>query len=625
MALCVSACNLALKVKDGDMAYQLKHYGLAAELYISEYEATNDPQVKAYKASMASKAFTQVNDLENAYTWIVKRMSIDKSLDDLPQLGKLALSQDELSLATRVYDQLYKATNNLNYSKQLSYIERLNYDQEQYTVVSQDYNTEYSEYSPVEYEGGYILFSSDRPSERLLSNTYTGRYPSNLFLVSQSNNSVFLFDDPINTDAAEGTAAFNDTYSELYFTRCVSIDERDSYCRIYQSQRYRGQWSDPKPILFFDESINVGNPAYMDTDSVLFFSAKVTDNHQIYYSRKMDNGWTLPELMPESISGPYDERFPVVEGDTLYFSSNRTPGYGSLDLYKTSINSQGLWEQPEILSPPYNSGGDDFGYTTIQRRHRESSDRVKTVLVASNRKGTQGLDDIFLIDEYRITVDPSSISDVERKYKTYLAVRVTDSQDKSKLEGTVTLTDRKGGRTQSNLKNGSHITELNLDGNLSISAESYGYFNNTVQLDVPNQSSLNADTTLNITINLDKIEIGKEIVLENIYYDYDKSNIRQDAKPSLDALVDLLQSNPSISIELASHTDCRGDEDYNQDLSKRRAESARLYLVESGISGTRIQSKGYGESIPINSCSCNDCSDDQHQENRRTSFKVTEI
>jgi len=125
MALSLVACNLALKIKDGDMAYRLKHYGLAAELYTAEYEDTTDPQVKAYKASMASKSYTQVNDLENAYKWIVNRMTIDKSLDDLPQLGTLALSQNELSLATRVYEQLYKATNNLNYSRQLSYIKGL--------------------------------------------------------------------------------------------------------------------------------------------------------------------------------------------------------------------------------------------------------------------------------------------------------------------------------------------------------------------------------------------------------------------------------------------------------------------------------------------------------------------
>ena len=624
MALSLVACNLALKIKDGDMAYRLKHYGLAAELYTAEYEDTTDPQVKAYKASMASKSYTQVNDLENAYKWIVNRMTIDKSLDDLPQLGTLALSQNELSLATRVYEQLYKATNNLNYSRQLSYIKGLNYDEEQYTVTSQDYNTEYAEYSPIKYEERYILFSSDRPSDGLVGNTYTGRSSSNLYLVSESNASVFLFDDPINTEAAEGTAAFNETYSEMYFTRCTAIDERDSYCRIYQSQRFRGQWREPEPILFFDETVNVGNPAYMDSDSVLFFSAKETDNHQIYYSRKMDNGWTLPQVMQESISGPYDEKFPVVEGDTLYFSSNRTPGYGALDIYKTYINAQGNWEQPEILPAPYNSGADDFGYTTMEV-FPAGNNRIKSVLLASNRKGTEGLDDIFMIEENRIIPETPTTGDPKETHKVYLAVKVVDGQDRSKLEGTVTLTDRNRDQNQSKLKNGSYITEILVDGALSVAAESYGYFNNSIQVDIPSQSSLNADTTLNVTVNLDPIEIGKEIVLENIYYDYDKSDIREDAKPSLNALVDLLKTNPSISIELASHTDCRGDADYNATLSESRAQSARLYLVQSGISGSRILSKGYGKSIPLNTCNCDDCTDDQHQENRRTSFKVTGI
>jgi len=624
LTLILSSCNLALKVKDGDMAYQLKHYGLAAKLYIAEYEASNDPKVKAYKASMASKSYTQVNDLDNAYQWIVNRMSIDKSIDDLPQLGTLALSQNELELATKVYQQLYKATNNLNYSRQLSYIEGLNYDQERFKVTSQSFNTESSEYSPLKYEGRYILFSSDRPSDEISANTFTGRNTSNLYLVSESNASVFPFDNPINTTAAEGTATFNKTFNEMYFTRCVAIDERDSYCRVYQSRRIQGQWLEPEPILFFDESINVGNPAYMDIDSTLFFSARVDDNHQIYYSRKVEEGWTLPEMMQESISGPFDEKFPVVEEDTLYFSSNRIPGYGSLDIYKTYIDDRGYWKQPELLESPYNSGADDFGYTTLEQ-YPANSDKVKSVLVASNRKGTKGLDDIFAIDEYRVTPDIPVTTDPKKTYKIYLAVKVVDSNDRSKLEGTVTLINSKGDKDQNSLKKGSYITELESSENLSILAESYGYFNKTNQINIPNQANLVADTTLNVTVNLDPIEIGKEIILENIYYDYDKSDIRQDAKPSLNALIDLLKTNPSISIELASHTDCRGDFDYNRDLSKRRAESARLYLVESGISGIRIISKGYGESLPLNTCSCDDCDDDQHQENRRTSFKVTGI
>jgi len=123
---------------------------------------------------------------------------------------------------------------------------------------------------------------------------------------------------------------------------------------------------------------------------------------------------------------------------------------------------------------------------------------------------------------------------------------------------------------------------------------------------------------------LDRIFTGREIVLENIYYDYDQDAIRDDAKPTLDALVRILQDNPAIRIQLASHTDCRGSESYNQSLSQRRAESAVRYLVQKGILSERLIAKGYGESKPANECKCAKCSEEEHQQNRRTTFMVLE-
>ncbi len=626
--LLLGACNLALKIDSGDMAYQLKHYGVAAELYTEEYRTAKDDIAKAYAASMASKSYAEINDLTTAYDWILLRMKIDQSTDDLQNLALLALSQDDYDLAEKAYDNLYKVTNDRNYLNQVGYVQKLPYDKSKYDVSVPGYNSEVSDYSPGVFEGNYITFTSDRES-RLAEevDSYTGRYTSDIYLVSKSNQSTFLFDEPVNSSASEGQPTFSKTYDEVYFTRCISIEERDVHCRIYQSRRRLGSWSEPEPIIFFEETVNVGQPTYMDSDSLLIFSVDDTENYQLYLSRKMDNGWTLPEVMPTSISGPYNERFPVVDADTLYFSSDRFPGYGYLDLYRTYVDSTGYWTAPAILDSPYNSGADDFGYCVLER-YPDNDSRVSTVLISSNRVGTTGLDDIFEITEYKVEGEDIEIPTAsEDEHSIYLAVSVKDQETKSPLSGNLSLiTGNNDKEVVATNALGKFIKTLDVvEGTLVIGAESSGFYYADSTVSIPSRQSLTADTTINVTVFLERIEIGKEIVLENIYYDYDKSNIRPDAEPSLNELVDLLKSNPSISIELASHTDCRGDGKYNYNLSGKRAASAMQYIQQKGISPSRLSSKGYGELRPIANCECDDCTEDQHQQNRRTSFKVVKV
>jgi outer membrane protein OmpA-like peptidoglycan-associated protein len=129
-------------------------------------------------------------------------------------------------------------------------------------------------------------------------------------------------------------------------------------------------------------------------------------------------------------------------------------------------------------------------------------------------------------------------------------------------------------------------------------------------------------TTVNHTLVLDPIFKDKEIVLENIFYDYDQWNIRDDAKPSLNSLSNIMKTNPGIRIQLSSHTDCRGTDEYNMDLSQKRAQAAIDYLMSVGIPKERLVAQGFGESKLSVNCECEKCSEDEHQKNRRTTFKI---
>jgi len=173
--------------------------------------------------------------------------------------------------------------------------------------------------------------------------------------------------------------------------------------------------------------------------------------------------------------------------------------------------------------------------------------------------------------------------------------------------------------------NGRFFMDLSDNTSYDISITKDGYFNKIVELELENiQEKASEDTTINIEILMDKIFVGKEIVLENIYYDFDKSTIRKDAIPALDELSSMLRNNPDINIELSAHTDCIGTAFYNINLSQSRALSVTTYLIDEGISKDRLVAKGYGKSKPAVDCKCDDCTEDQHQTNRRTAFKIIE-
>ena len=145
------------------------------------------------------------------------------------------------------------------------------------------------------------------------------------------------------------------------------------------------------------------------------------------------------------------------------------------------------------------------------------------------------------------------------------------------------------------------------------------YTVNTGEID---KNEKNPITTINKVLELDPIFMNKEIVLENIFYDYDQWAIRDDAKPSLDKLSTILKTNPAIRIQLSSYTDCRGTDEYNLELSQKRAQAAIDYLIAGGINTDRLVAQGFGESSLADTCICEQCTEEQHQANRRTTFKI---
>ena len=421
-----------------------------------------------------------------------------------------------------------------------------------------------------------------------------------------------------------------------------------------------------------DEEVNEGSIAF-SKDGMFMIFAKGNDgkssgrnNVDLYYSRYRSNKWQTPRLLNINNSKSWDSTpFLSIDGKTLYFSSNRSNGYGGTDIYKANLNKRGRWVNlqnlgPEINTPgnemypyvsedgklyfasdyhlgfggldimiatrkggkisienpgkPLNSEGDDFGIYFFNQTKG---------FFTSNRIGGKGDDDIYTF----VNNDP------ELKIVNYKLTgnTLTPENENSYLtldNSTVKLTDRDNNIIEETFtgNDGSFSFIVYPEEEYYLVGEKENYFNSRVEFNTLGKTADKAKLKNFITnisfeknLILEKIILNKSIVLENIYYDLDRANIRDDAALELNKLVRILIDNPKISIELSSHTDDRATVEYNLDLSQRRAESAVNYIISKGISKNRLIAKGYGESELIIK---NATSEEEHQINRRTEFKV---
>jgi outer membrane protein OmpA-like peptidoglycan-associated protein len=359
------------------------------------------------------------------------------------------------------------------------------------------------------------------------------------------------------------------------------------------------------------EKYSVGHAALSTDEKTLYFVSNMPGglgNTDIWYSElQADGKWGTPQNAGAAINTAGDEMFPNINADgTLYYSSNGLPGMGGLDIF-TATGSKGQWSKPINLRFPINSPGDDFSFISNTPNENDSYG-----FLSSNRKGGIGEDDIY------------SFSHIKPKIVLALSGTVINKKTGELIPAAnVTLFsgNRKIVAKQSSTELGTFFFELDKETDYQVLGQKEKFYSDSALVST---KGIKVSDTLNVTLRLEPLfEIGKVIVLENIHYDFDKDNIRPDAAKILDELVRIMRDNPTLKIELGSHTDSRGVDIYNVDLSQRRAKSAVNYLVSRGISRDRMIAKGYGETQLLNRCSNGvKCTPAEHQANRRTEFKI---
>ena len=651
LLLTLAACTYTAKITDGATAVDRKQYDVAKPMLQREYKRAKTRRDKGKIAYNLGLALRETGDDEAAVDWFQKAFDNNAGPDALREKAAALKRLERYEEAIEVYTDLgFEIGSKYEFRKDIRGAELAQQWKEAvdngrpnpFTATPAGFNSRQADYAPVAFEER-LVFTSDR-SSAIGDETFnwTGRGFTDLFVVDPAGgDAVTTFDDRINTPAHEGTPTFSADGTEMIFVRCSSPAKReDAYCGLYRSERTGNGWGPAVPLPFVKPGYNYLHPALHPDGQQLFFSALLEDGwggYDLYASnRKADGSWEDPYLISRALNTQGNEQFPSFDGDTLYFSSDGLEGMGGLDIFRTHKMENGRFAAPKNLRQPVNSGADDFGFT-VSRRNGEGIGSTTTGYFSSSRPGGQGADDIYVFTKTVLPPPPPDPTPIV--YKNVLDVTVVEKiyQDpadpKSPVLGlrpvpnaSVIASIGDQSRTVNTDEEGRLSLVLVDDQNYNFRAERDDYLaaegafssrNLPRDPDAPEQR-------YEIELEIDKIFPNEEIVLNNIYYDFDKSFIREDAQPTLNKLAALLQLNPDIRIELGSHTDCRGADGYNRQLSQARAQAAVDYLQQQGIAGGRLEARGYGEDSPIAECVCERCSEDQHQENRRTTFRILE-
>ena len=420
--------------------------------------------------------------------------------------------------------------------------------------------------------------------------------------------------DGLNTDYHEASVAITNDGKTMYFTRDNTTKrnrlkydkEGTTHLKIYKATLEGEQWSNVEELPFNDDLFSTGHPALSPDNKTLYF---VSDRDgglgqtDIYSVSINDDGtYGEPENLGEEINTEGREMFPFISKDsTFYFSSDGHLNLGLLDIFESNILKGEATKAPVNIGAPFNSGYDDFAYFI-------DSDTQKGYF-SSNRPEGKGSDDIY---SFTVTECHQQITGIAREKRTDIilsGVTVKLIDDTGKILEEVTTAE-----------DGSYLFDVECGKTYTVLGSKPDYVDDKGSVTTSNENE--KVNTLDLTLR--PLITEDQIVINPIFFDFDKSNIRTDAQYELENIVDVLRKHPEMIIKIESHTDSRGRDKYNLKLSDRRAKSTRDYLLSRDISPDRIESAiGYGETQLLNDCGNNsNCSEEDHQLNRRSYFYI---
>ena len=619
--LTLSGCSIQQRVKRADKKFAIGEYFTAADLYKSCYSRLNtktDRELKGYVAYKQGECYRLINNprAANCYQSALRCKYHLQDSTIFLHAGQVLQYQGKYKDAAKSYE-LYLQSHPNDYVAQAGMYSCLKVDEwrkegSRYKVAeAKTFNQKRtSNFAPmfIGSNDDALMFTSNR-QEKDKSSSKKLKRPSNvtgqqLFQLYQTRKNAAgeweeielaegLYGEAETEQendstggkqagtAEMGVCCFTSDGRTMYFTYSKPINGQDLGAKIYKSERASGEWGEAQEVkLFSDSTITVGHPALNPTGDTLYFVSDAPGGEggkDIWFAELDGTDWVNVQPLGKGINTAADEMYPYVHEDgTLYFASNGHPGYGGLDIFKanrdSTVTDSVVWEIYN-MGPSFNGIGDDFGITF--------AGNTQNGFFSSNKGDKKGYDKIyrFWLPEMEFIVEGV----------------VTDEAGNPLTDAQLRIVGSDGTNSKLNARrDGSYKIKLKKDVKYVMLATARGHLNAKEQWDTKGLKD-SKTYTINFALN----PISRPVKMENIFYEFGRWEITKASEEELLRLVKLLNDNPNITIELAAHTDLKGTEEFNNELSQKRAQSCCDFLLKHGIESERLTPMGYGKTKPV--------------------------
>ncbi|MER3318611.1 MAG: OmpA family protein [Allomuricauda sp.] len=564
----------------------------------------------------------------DTYTKLEETYPDEMSVEDVFRYAQSLKSVGDYDSAARVMEDFREMTSSMVDFDE-DYMAKIEENSGRYTVKPFPYNSKYSDFAAAYYKKG-LIFASDRDTGNFARyrHTWNARDFLDLYKVnadSVSNENVVKLEGEVNTRLHESTSVVTKDGTTMYFTRNNFMDGRKKKdeegiirLKIYSADNINGEWTNIVELPFNSDSYSVAHPMLSPDGKKLYFVSDMPGSlgeSDIFVTDIIGDGTYGPiKNLGDNINTIARETFPYITKDgVLYFSSDGHQGLGGLDVFATKI-AYNDYTQPIVnVGKPVNTPKDDFSYIF--------DSESKTGYFSSNRDGGMGDDDIYeFVENEPLTLDciqevMGTVRDrISNEVLAGATVKIIDEEN-NEISSTITDSD------------GNYILQLDCSKGNFVRASRDGYVPAEEYLPISDGKPRIVDFYLERDVVTGGFgdDLAKLLQLSTIYFDLNKFNIRPDAEIEIQKVIVAMEKYPSLKIKVNSHTDSRGIDAYNLWLSQKRAESTVNYMISKGISPDRLQGEGFGETRLVNDCVNGvQCSEEQHQLNRRSEFIIFE-
>jgi peptidoglycan-associated lipoprotein len=594
LALLLSGCSVGMMLNKADKLYSYGEYNAAAVQYGKAYKRLNSDEKKerAHASYLRGECFRKLNQPIKAESEYKKALRYNLANDTVQlRLASTLQKNAKYTEAATAYETFLKnhpddslALNGLSACHSIVSWQK---QRTQYVVrKSTILNSRKGDFAPVLMPESYLslfITSSAKTKKDQKPSNITGLPDNDFWMSKQDVNGNWskpeIVEGPINSEFDEGAASFSPDGKTLYFTRCITKSDSiqsSSKVEIFRSIRTGAEWSTPEKMnIFRDSTVLFAHPAPSPDGKYLYFVSDLKGGYggkDIWRSEMQETTFGPPENLGPDINTAGDEMFPYFRSNgDLYYSSDGLPGFGGLDLFKATPKEGGGYNV-ENLMQQINSSGDDFGITFFGKEERG--------FFSSNRKEPKGWDKIYQFELPNHQVEVRGT--------------VSDRYGEAIPDATIRIVNDKGLNTKTRAdKNGQYSIRVDKDADYVLLGTCRSYLNHSNRF-----YALNKETDTAYVVDFVLTPLHRAIRIDNIFFDFDKWELKPESYPALAELIKILQDNPHIVVEIGAHTDRMGSDEVNDFISGKRAEAVVNYLTQQGIEKERLESHGYGKNQP---------------------------